>query len=571
MSNYELRSKLSQVESELRRVEQINYELRSELATVENGVNRAHRELEDYNASIRNTLDNCNGSMHASHQRVVDSIALQGEIERLYARFKNVELANKKIRAANNKKYYDFSNYRTVRKIVQGIMDNLDVQIVSDKTILKSVEVQHLQTPDYWLTCVLISVMAWRNNDRELADRAMARAIKLDKKSSAIFYMLFNLRMGREEPALKWFDTYQECELKGSDQRTFLMLFSLVSRTIADTVDDRTKNEVASFIMRVVDANMRSSGYNEEEIVTQIRRYFNRMQPSDELQYTLLRKYCQEFDQLTDVMMQAKNNINLLEFILRTMNVPPEEKNTFLKSYIDELIAAPNQVEKDVYDEIAYNEMIIRLEGDMEAARERFDAEQAKKANDLNLIAEMVDWIYERDDQDVNGQIRLNMFTLTKMLQEKAVEEHTEDYRSRKKVNYPVKIDDYAAVMNFRHEDEERQKMAAFYTGQRDEALAAIKDWPAYIGFGVAAAALVGCFFARFWLLVLTVGGVGYGLFKLLSNKGARKQLERACAEKIRATADIMQQLFAEFREYRKELDEYDAYHDRIMEELAKI
>ena len=125
-----------------------------------------------------------------------------------------------------------------------------------DQTITRSVEVQHLQTPDYWLTCVLISVMAWRNDDKELADRAMDRAIKLDKKNSAIFYMLFNLRMGREEAALKWFYTYQECDLKGSDQRTFLMLFSLVSKTLVDTVDERTKDEVFTFIKKVVDANM---------------------------------------------------------------------------------------------------------------------------------------------------------------------------------------------------------------------------------------------------------------------------------------------------------------------------
>ena len=356
--------------------------------------------------------------MHSSHQRVVDAIALQGDIERLYVRFKNVELANKKIRAANNKKYYDFANYRTIRKIVQGIMDNLDIQMVSDQTITRSVEIQHLQTPDYWLTCVLISVMAWRNDDKELADRAMDRAIKFDKKNSAIFYMLFNLRMGREEAALKWFYTYQECDLKGSDQRTFLMLFSLVSKTLVDTVDERTKDEVFTFIKKVVDANMRASGYSEDEIIHQIRRYFNRMQPSDQLQYTMLRKCCSEFDQLSAVMMQAKNNINILEFILKTVNVPAEEKNTFLKGYIDEIIAAPNQVEKDVYDEIAYNELVIRLEGEVDVAKEQFAAEQAKKANDLNLIAEMIDWIYERDAQDVNGQIRLSMFTLTKMLQE---------------------------------------------------------------------------------------------------------------------------------------------------------
>ena len=272
MSNYALQSQLNQLERELRQVQQYNSELRGELSTVANGVNRAQRDLEDYNTKIRNTLDNCNGSMRSSHQRVVDAIALQGDIERLYVRFKNVELANKKIRAANNKKYYDFANYRIVRKIVQGIMDNLDVQMVSDQTITRSVEIQHLQTPDYWLTCVLISVMAWRNDDKELADRAMDRAIKFDKKNSAIFYMLFNLRMGREEAALKWFYTYQECDLKGSDQRTFLMLFSLVSKTLVDTVDERTKDEVFTFIKKVVDANMRASGYSEDEIIHQIRR-----------------------------------------------------------------------------------------------------------------------------------------------------------------------------------------------------------------------------------------------------------------------------------------------------------
>lgn len=571
MSNYALQNQLNQLERELRQVQQYNAELRGELSTVANGVSRAHRNLEDYNTKIRTTLDNCNGSMQSSHKRVVDAIALQGDIERLYVRFKNIELANKKIRGANNKKYYDFANYRTVRKIVQGIMDNLDVQMISDKTITKSIEIQHLQTPDYWLTCVLISIMAWRNDDKKLADRAIDRAIKLDKKNSAIFYMLFNLRNNREEAALKWFYTYQECDLKGSDQRTFLMLFSLVSKTLVDTVDEKTKNEIFTFIKKVIDANMRASGYSEDEIVDQICHYFNRKQPSDQLRYTMLRKCCNEFNQLSSVMMQAKSNINILEFILKTVNVPAEEKNTFLKGYIDEIIAIPNQTEKDTYDEIAYNEHIVRLEGDVEAAKECFAAEQAKKASDLNLIAEMIDWLYGCDTQDVNGQIRMSVFTLTKDLQEKAVEAHTEEYRSRRKVNYQVNIDEYSTVVNFKREDEEQEKINSFYNEKRDTAVSTIKNWPAYIGFGVGAAAIAGSFFVGFWLLILTFAGVGYGAFTLLTNKSKRKQIEMSCDESKKATSAAMRQLFAEFKQYQKELDEYDAYHDRILDEIHKV
>ena len=571
MSNDALQSQLNSLEGELRQAQRINSELIGELNTVANGVSHAHSELEGYNDKIRSTLDNCNGTMNASHQRVIDAVELQGDIEKLYVKFKNVELANKKIRAANNKKYYDFANYRTVRKIVQGIMDNLDVQMVSDKTITKSVEVQHLQTPDYWLTCVLISVMAWRNDDKELAERAMARANNLDKKNSSIFYMLFNLRMSREEAALKWFNTYQECELKGSDQRTFLMLFSLVSQTIADNVDERTKNEVSSFIQKVINANMKASGYNEDEIVAKIKGYFDRMQPADQLEYTFLRKYCGEFDQLTSVMMQAKNNINILEFILRTVNVSAEEKNTFLKNYIDELILSPNQVEKDVYDEIAYNELVIRLEGEVETAKAQFSAEQIKKANELNLVAEMIDWIYEKDSQDVNGQIKLSMFTLTKMLQEKAVTSHTESYRAARKANYQITVGEYSTIVNFKREDEEYQKVTSFYEQKKDESVSQIKDWPAYIGFGVGAAAAIGSFFVGFWLLIVTLGGLGYGMYTILTHKSQKKQLEHTCAENIKTVSDILQKLFAEFKQYQKELDEYDSYYEKISNEFSKI
>lgn len=285
----------------------------------------------------------------------------------------------------------------------------------------------------------------------------------------------------------------------------------------------------------------------------------------------MLRKCCNEFNQLSSVMMQAKSNINILEFILKTVNVPAEEKNTFLKGYIDEIIAIPNQTEKDTYDEIAYNEHIVRLEGDVEAAKECFAAEQAKKASDLNLIAEMIDWLYGCDTQDVNGQIRMSVFTLTKDLQEKAVEAHTEEYRSRRKVNYQVNIDEYSTVVNFKREDEEQEKINSFYNEKRDTAVSTIKNWPAYIGFGVGAAAIAGSFFVGFWLLILTFAGVGYGAFTLLTNKSKRKQIEMSCDESKKATSAAMRQLFAEFKQYQKELDEYDAYHDRILDEIHKV
>jgi len=571
MGLYELRSEVSRLERRLSEEQSINRELRNELATVANGVSRAHSTLENYNAHMQNTLQNSDNVMHSSHQRVIDAIALQGEIEKLYVRFKNVELANKKIRDANNKKYYDFSNYRTVRKIVQGIMDNLDVNMVSDQTITKSVEVQHLQTPDYWLTCVLISVMAWKNDDKELADRAMAKAISLDKKHSSIFYMLFNLRLDRNEAALKWFSTYQQCEQKGSDQRTFLMLFSLISKTITESVDEKTRNQISAYINSVIVSCAQAEGYSEDDIISKILHNYSRMQPSEQIEYALLRKYCGAFNDLTANMMRAKNNIHILEFILKTVNVPVDQRNEFLKNYIDELITNPNQVEESVYEEISYNELVIKLEGDVETAKERFEIEQTRAKNDINLISEMIDWIYERDNQEIKGQIRLNMFTLTKELQEKAVEAHTENYRKRKINAAPITINDYSTTADFRRESDELQKIETHYTEIKDNALSAIKNWTAFIGFGAAVLAAVGAFFVGFALFALTAVGIGYGVFVLLSNKSKRKLLELTCNDNIRAVKDVLQKLFVEFKQYQEQFSEYDAYYERIQNELNKI
>lgn len=571
MSNAGLEMRLSQLRSELHALESYNRELRSDLNSISYSASSARNTIDQYRSSVVGTLNNCDNRVHYSHQRIVDAIAIQGEIDHLYACYKQKELANKKIREANNTKFYDFANYRTVRKIVQGIMDNLDVTMVHDATIAKSVERQHLMAPDYWLTCVLISIMAWKNDDRELADRAMERALQFDKKRSAVFYMLFNLRMKREEAAVKWFDTYQECEFTGADQRTFLMLFSLVSKSLNDTVTESTKSEIHAFIRKVVQANMASSGYSEEAAVEQIVGYFRRMKPSDPLEYGALRKYCSDFNDLTDIMMEASNNLNILEFILRTTNVPPTQKNTFLKGFIDELIEAPNQTEQDVYESIAYNQTIIDCDGEIERAKEVYAAAKAKKERELDLVSEMIDWIYERNANEVNGQIRLNMFALTKDLQEKAVDAHVEGYRSRIKSEHPVTIGEYSTTVNFDREDEECRKIEAHFTAKRDEAMSTIKPTAAWVAFGISAAAAVSAVVWSWALLLVSLCGVGFGAITLLSNKNQLKKLELDCTIQIKSTEDILRLLFTEYRQYLTEFGEYDDYYHRIQDAFSKI
>lgn len=571
MGNYELRAEVSRLESQLHQIERENNALRTEISSTVNSVNQAERTLSDYNQHIRNTLDNANGSINNSINRALEAYELQGQIDKLYVRYKNVELANKRIRALNNKKYYDFNNFRTVRKIVQGMMDNLDLNMVSDAIIYKSIEREHLKTPNFWLTPALLSVMAWRNDDKSLTDRAIAEAVKLDKKNSCMFYMIFNMRMGRDEAAVKWFLEYQKCELKGSDENTFLMLFSLISKTLSDKVDDDTVYLISDYIHKLIVECAEKEGYSEDDVVGFICSKMSSLLKPESYDLPSLAKYCKDYGNMSSMANYANNNYNILEFIMKIKNVPIEERNTYLKEYLNELLAKPNDVEIETYNEIEYNELVIRLSGDVDQAKEKFDAELLRRESDLNIISSIISWIYDFGNDDVNGQMRLNMFTLVKTLQEKAAEMYFSKYRAMYKDIHPVQILDYSTDVNFSQEAAENSKIESFYQAQQSTELATVKNTGAYISFGVAAALGIAAPFLSWFLMIGTGIGAIVGAGMLISNNFAKKNIVLKIQKQKANVLEILHKLFVEYDKFRGIYKERDAISENIMEEFAKL
>lgn len=565
-------SDLSSMRYEVNRARQRNYELHSELNEIENGVYRVYNKWSEFCDDVCNTMSSGAQRVNDSHQKIIEAYELQGEIEKMYVLFKNIELANKKIRACNNKKYYDFENFRTVRKIVCAMLDNLEVNLISDKTIAKAVEVQHLKSPDYWLTCALLSIIAWRNDDKELADRALARACKLDKKNSAVFFLVFNLRMNKEEAALKWFDYYQTCDLTGEDQHTFLMLFSIVSKSITQNCSDAVRSNINSFIEKVLENDMHKSGYSEESMISRIQHYISRMKPNEKIDYPFIAKYCTEVNFLNEEMMCAKNNINYLDFILKTVNITNKEKNDYLSEYIIEIVNAPDILELDVEDEIKYNELIISHQGDVETAKAEFEQIKAHRESEFDIVLEMIDWIYNSGTENINPMVKLNMFTITKDLNLKAIRKSINDYRSKFKKQLNIKINDYETTADFSNEDGEHKKAKQFFKEKEQSLLSTVKIWSAFVGFGAGVLAAAGAIaFQMYMLFALTGIGVLFGIFSILNANFKKKRISRECEEQCTAVEGVIAQLFSNFSSYTEKYNEYDKYADQIEEEFNKL
>lgn len=561
---YEMRCKVSYEQSR-------NSQLVSELNYLENGVYQAMSQWENLSSYITGTLQNGTNRVNDSHEITLRAYELEGEVEKIYALYKNVESANKKIRECQNRIYYEFSNYRAVRKVVEAMLNNVEVNFVSDATLTKAIEREHLQIPDYWLTCALIAIMAWKDDDKNLATRAVERACKLDLIHTSTFFFAFHLRIGKNQTALKWFNTYTQCELTGEDQKCILLILSMLCNTLKADVSDNLIDSGEKFINSKMQEIIQKEGYSEEEIVKKIMGCLAAYSVSDSMDYPILSKYCSEKGYLLSQLNAARTNCNYLDLLRKTLYITNDEKNNSLNKFIDNLIETSNEAEKEVKREIKYNELIISYHGDVEAAKESYDEYVRHSESDLDIINEMINWIYNPSEEVGNAE-RQRMFIMTKNYHETAITNKVNEYRSRHKRTLDIKINEYETTANFDNTSNEMSKIETFFYEKQQSLLSTVKLWPCFVWFGIALLAVVGTFFlGNPAVLIVSAIGAGGGGMHILNTNRTKKKILSECAVESNNTKDTFAQICQDFERYETEYREFDALFDDIQTEFAKI
>lgn len=581
MSNIALSMRLSELKSRLAQERAYNSKLRSELNAINSAASNASSELSRYDARVQSELGSANNDILSSEQKGMSAIEIQENIEFLFRRFKNVESATKRIRECNNRRYYEFANYRNIRKIVLGMLDNMNLGMVDMSVITRAVEINHLQLPDYWLTCALLSIMAWCNDDEMMARRCVERAVKLSRKDSVIFYMLFNMRMQRKNAVLKWLKSYEEDDFKGADSGTFLLLFSLMCQCVSMDVGEELRKEVEKFIWREFQQVTQMNPMASFEASQTVVGYFNRMGTDAVMtSYPAMVKHIKDIEELSCALGKAKNNTNIIDYFQHIVSFKHEHKNRILENYIEELVATPNDAEVEVFKTIEYNERIIRLKGDVDAANDEQHAADAHQKSKLNLLQEMIDWIYDAKSPCQDGKIRICLFAMCRSVQEMACEAYRKAYLSMLKTVHPIAIDGYSTDLDFKALEAENAKVVHYFEGIRDDELAKVSEVPVYIAGGVCSLSVIGSIVCKIvggnaavWmipLLVLAVISLVVMMGLKLSNKITRLKIRKKCSDAVAKTQACIRQMYDEFVAYCNEVRQYDELYPEIMDLLKK-
>ena len=568
----DLRERESRLSSELWDLQGENKAIQKEIDRMVGAIMGAESDLVNARNNINTTLAEANSSLNESHSRVIEAYEIQQQANEIYRRMKNMELANKTIRDCNNKKYYEFKVYRRVRKIVQGMMDNMDFNIISEAKIEESIEKENLEQSDYWLTHVLIAIYAWKGDQKERAERALRMALQLDGQKTASFLLVFNLRLNREEAALKWFDFLTNTTLHGSDQEMVLMLFSLLPDTEEGGVSDAAKQRVNAYISKLIKECVEKSGTSRGDAINSVCDAYQRFAEDRSFSYPTITKHVHSANDLKLSISLARNNSNVINFINNTMLISKDKRNEFLKEYIDKIAEKPCAEEQRVYDEIERNELIIKHQGDVDAANTEFGEILRHRASTFNIFEELMNWVYTTEGRSkTNPQMRKSMVLLTKDLHKEAGDRYVDAYHRLFNSKTTAEVDDYSGNIDMKNPESSRSEIETFYHDKANEAKAQIKNLSAYVSFGIGVAVAVAAFYTSLSLVALSAAAVVVGVVILLVNFGKKKSIDAAHERKISHVSGVFGEIAAEFELLENEFNECDELSPELKRTLAAL
>ncbi|MFF4562821.1 hypothetical protein [Streptomyces sp. NPDC001435] len=298
----------------------------------------------------------------------------------------NVQRAETRIGAIEDKIDHEFGHHKTVRRTAVGMLQAFDVGLVSEENVRMVSDQLMIQTPRYWLAPALVALASWSADDRQLCDRAVDEAFRRSPDRTSLFFALTLRRQGRSESAVRWLRHYLLAQDPAALGREFAVIleaiaqgaFGLVGRDLLD----RTLAEWRAQLMDSADAQARQIKRWRDEIET-LRA------PSGQGEFPRLAAVSPQWVILDGVLSAARGQTALLDkykAILEREFEPSERIEDAVDDILDRLVSEYDNEELPLRRDLAFNQAVVDHDGDLGAARQTADADAASYEETLDYL-----------------------------------------------------------------------------------------------------------------------------------------------------------------------------------------
>ena len=542
---------------------------------------------------IERSLSNLAGSIDYVNNRVDqvdDNVKIvYNEVEKLANEFREYvemqSLANRKAEAKMNlsairdKLKDNFGHYDVVRRTATGILQANDLAIVKSSMLSHVTEKQMIETPNYWLTPCLVALAAWINDDKALAERALAEGIRRNDEKISLFFGLICRRIGRENSSLKWFARYLEAQDEEKlDRKAVIVLDAFASGLLGNDTENFVYQQIQEWM-----SNLEAKpGFTERQLDNWKNAINSKRVPLKSGLYPYLEKYSNTWNNLQDVLEGANLNNDLYEYFKKVFEQKEETKKlkVELDKILDSLVTEFDEEELPLKREEQFEELVVRYNGSESKAH-------AQMALEKSVYDDYRDFMQLLTDASMNPEESKSSVATQKFataLSRNNIVTAFNDIVAQNRMNVPYDIEINVDTFNDKTQDgeDEEEVLNRFENlveqeKQTDLSKLKLNMFEQFCLFGGAAVVLYGIiksFMDKSFAFITIILGIGLIIYHFTAKQKVQKLIQKTIenyAQKLESGKQIIRATIAEIVDFRIEFTEKDAESKKVLDFFEQI
>ena len=542
---------------------------------------------------IERSLSNLAGSIDYVNNRVDqvdDNVKIvYNEVEKLANEFREYvemqSLANRKAQAKMNlsairdKLKDNFGHYDVVRRTATGILQANDLAIVKSSMLSHVTEKQMIETPNYWLTPCLVALAAWINDDKALAERALAEGIKRNDEKTSLFFGLICRRIGRENSSLKWFARYLEAQDEEKlDRKAVIVLDAFASGLLGNDTENFVYQQIQEWM-----SNLEAKpGFTERQLDNWKNAINSKRVPLKSGLYPYLEKYSNTWGNLQDVLEGANLNNDLYEYFKKVFEQKEETKKlkVELDKILDSLVTEFDEEELPLKREEQFEELVVRYNGSESKAH-------AQMALEKSVYDDYRDFMQLLTDASMNPEESKSSVATQKFataLSRNNIVTAFNDIVAQNRMNVPYDIEINVDTFNDKTQDgeDEEEVLNRFENlveqeKQTDLSKLKLNMFEQFCLYGGAAVILYGIiksFMDKSFAFITIILGIGLIIYHFTAKQKVQKLIQKTIenyAQKLESGKQIIRATIAEIVDFRIEFTEKDAESKKVLDFFEQI
>ena len=542
---------------------------------------------------IERSLSNLAGSIDYVNNRVDqvdDNVKIvYNEVEKLANEFREYvemqSLANRKAEAKMNlsairdKLKDNFGHYDVVRRTATGILQANDLAIVKSSMLSHVTEKQMIETPNYWLTPCLVALAAWINDDKALAERALAEGIRRNDEKTSLFFGLICRRIGRENSSLKWFARYLEAQDEEKlDRKAVIVLDAFASGLLGNDTENFVYQQIQEWM-----SNLEAKpGFTERQLDNWKNAINSKRVPLKSGLYPYLEKYSNTWGNLQDVLEGANLNNDLYEYFKKVFEQKEETKKlkVELDKILDSLVTEFDEEELPLKREEQFEELVVRYNGSESKAHAQMVLEKSVYDDYRDFMQLLTD--ASMNPEESKSSVATQKFATA--LSRNNIVTAFNDIVAQNRMNVPYDIEINVDTFNDKTQDgEDEEELLNRFENlveqekQTDLSKLKLNMFEQFCLYGGAAVILYGIiksFMDKSFAFITIILGIGLIIYHFTAKQKVQKLIQKTIenyAQKLESGKQIIRATIAEIVDFRIEFTEKDAESKKVLDFFEQI